>query len=88
MQFESQRSRSCPNLLYAGFSGDGSYFAAGTTTGFRVFKTDPLALIISKESLSGKKSDQLIDNPGGISCVNILDNSNLFALVAGGKPPK
>ena len=62
-------------INYIGFNYDSSYFCIGTDTGFKVYQTNPLNLIISK-----------ILN-GGIGIVKILDKSNLFCLVGGGKHP-
>ena len=63
-------------INYIGFNYDSSYFCIGTDIGFKVYQTNPLSLLISK-----------ILN-GGIGIVKILDKSNLFCLVGGGKNPR
>ena len=66
-----------PNKInYIGFNFDCSYFCLGTDIGFEVYQTNPLSLIISK-----------ILN-GGIGIIKILDKSNIFCLVGGGKNPR
>ena len=63
-------------INYIGFNYDYSYFCLGTDIGFQVYQTDPLTLTISK-----------ILN-GGIGVVKILEKSNIFCLVGGGKNPR
>ena len=66
-----------PNKInYVGFSYDCSYFCLGTDIGFQVYQTEPLSLLISKKL------------NGGIGVVKILDKSNVFCLVGGGKNPR
>ena len=66
-----------PNKInYIGFNFDCSYFCLGTDIGFEVYQTNPLSLIISK-TLNG-----------GIGIIKILDKSNIFCLVGGGKNPR
>ena len=66
-----------PNKInYVGFSYDCSYFCLGTDIGFQVYQTESFSLLISK-----------ILN-GGIGVVKILDKSNIFCLVGGGKNPR
>ena len=66
-----------PNKInYIGFNFDNSYFCLGTDIGFQVYQTYPLTLLISK-TLNG-----------GIGVVKILDKSNIFCLVGGGKNPR
>ena len=66
-----------PNKInYIGFNFDNSYFYLGTDIGFQVYQTYPLTLLISK-TLNG-----------GIGVVKILDKSNIFFLVGGGKNPR
>jgi WD40 repeat protein len=62
-------------INYIGFNYDSSYFCLGTDTGFRVYQTNPYNLLISKTF------------NGGIGIVKILDKTNLFCLVGGGKNP-
>ena len=63
-------------INYIGYNFDSSYFCLGTDIGFQVYETNPLNLIISK-----------ILN-GGIGIIKILDKSNIFCLVGGGKNPR
>ena len=63
-------------INYIGFNYDSSYFCVGTDIGFQIYQTNPYGLILSK-----------ILN-GGIGIINILDKSNLFILVGGGKNPR
>ena len=62
-------------INYIGFNYDSSYFCLGTDTGFKVYQTNPFNLVISKTF------------NGGIGIVKILDKTNLFCLVGGGKNP-
>ena len=84
MLLEKRQAR--PGLLFAGFNYDASYLCIGTNKGYRVYSTEPLELILSREyTLDGPG---LFNQPGGITCCQVLDKSNLFAFVAGGKYPK
>ena len=66
-----------PNKInYIGFNFDNSFFCLGTDVGFQVYQVNPLTLLISK-----------VLN-GGIGVVRILDKSNIFCLVGGGKNPR
>jgi hypothetical protein len=73
------------HTLNTGFTST-EYFAVGTTTGFKIYATDPLSLITSAET--DHQSDNILLKRGGISCISVLQGSNLFAVVAGGKTPK
>lgn len=89
MQLETRRSKlNSPQLLFASLSPDATFFVAGTVSGYRVFSTNPINLIISREYNAHKDSDFILDKPGGISYFQIRQGSNIFALVAGGKRPK
>ena len=57
------------NCLYLSFNQDSSLFCIGTNKGFRVFTSNPFKCV-------GKR-----DISGGIGIVEILNNTNIFALV-------
>ena len=63
-------------ILYLSFNFDNSFFAVGTETGFKVYLTETLKL----------KFDRNLG--GGISIIQMLNESNIFCLVGGGKSPK
>ena len=63
-------------ILYVTFNQDGSYFCVGTEEGFMVYKTFPLELFCKR------------DMGGGIGIIEMLNRSNIIALVGGGKNPK
>jgi WD40 repeat protein len=63
-------------IYYVGFNYDYTYFSIGTDIGFQIFETNPLNLTISREL------------NGGIGLVNILEKTNIFFLVGGGKYPR
>ena len=62
-------------INYISFNYDSSYFSIGTDFGFEVYQTNPMKLLISKTF------------NGGIGIVKILDKTNIFCLVGGGKNP-
>jgi len=64
-------------LLSVNFNQDASCFVAGTETGFIVWSTDPLQERFRRD-FNGK----------GIGLVQPLFNTNILALVGGGKNPK
>ena len=64
------------NILYVSFNQDGSYFCVGTEEGFMVYKTFPLKISCKR------------DMGGGIGIIEMLNRSNIIALVGGGKNPK
>lgn len=63
-------------LLYTGFNQDVTSFACGTSNGFKIYSCEPF-----KETFSRNF------NQGGIGYVEMLFNSNIIALVGGGKNP-
>jgi hypothetical protein len=63
-------------IYYVGFNYDYTYFSIGTDIGFQIYETNPLNLTISREL------------NGGIGLVNILEKTNIFFLVGGGKYPR
>ncbi|KAH7676714.1 WD40-repeat-containing domain-containing protein [Dioscorea alata] len=69
---------SLPKLLHLSFNQDDSCFAAGTDHGFRIYSCDPFV----------EKFRQYFNgNAGGIGIVEMLFQSNIFALVGGGDRP-
>ena len=63
-------------ILYTTFNQDSSCIAIGTEKGFKIFNTSPL-----KDNF-GRKLD------GGIGIIEMLNRSNILALVGGGLTPK
>lgn len=63
-------------MLVANFNQDGSCFAVGTETGFKIFNSSPFR----------DNFERNLD--GGIGIVEMLDRCNILALVGGGKQPK
>ena len=72
---ENEEINKPSKINYIGFNFDFSYFCIGTDIGFQVYQTNTLKLLITK-----------IFN-GGIGLVKILDKTNIFCLVGGGKNP-
>jgi WD40 repeat protein len=62
--------------LFSTFNQDGSCFVVGTKKGFRIYNTYPFRCLIKRE----------ID--GGISIIEILNRTNIIALVGTGHNPK
>ena len=63
-------------LLYVSFNKDSSCISCGTEKGFQIFGTNPFRKIVSREL------------GGGIEIIEMLDSTNILALVGGGKKPK
>ena len=63
-------------ILYLSFNYNNTFFTVGTETGFKVYITENLTL----------KFDRNLG--GGISLIQMLNESNIFCLVGGGKCPK
>lgn len=63
-------------MLFASFNQDGSCFAVGTDTGFKVFNSYPMR----------DHFERVLE--GGIGIVEMLNRCNILALVGGGKTPK
>ena len=64
------------HILYVSFNQDGSCFCVGTENGFMIYKTYPLKLSCKR------------DMGGGIGLIEMLNRSNIIALVGGGTNPK
>ena len=66
-----------PNeILYVSFNQDGTSIAIGTENGFKIINTLPFLDIYYK------------DLDGGIGIIEMINKSNILALVGGGKNPK
>ena len=63
------------NILYVGFNQNSSCFCIGTDKGFSIYKSSPLTDYYTRE----------LD--GGIGIISMFENSNILALVGGGKHP-
>ena len=63
-------------VLFVGFNQDQSCISIGTTSGFRIYQTDPVTLLLTREL------------HGGIGIVELLYQQHIMALVGGGDNPK
>lgn len=64
------------SMLYVTFNQDASCFAVGTETGFSIYNSFPF------------KDNFTRDMKGGIGIIEMLNRSNILALVGGGQNPK
>ena len=64
------------SMLYVTFNQDASLFAIGTETGFSIYNSCPF------------KDNFTRDMKGGIGIIEMLNRSNILALVGGGQNPK
>ena len=64
------------SMLYVNFNQDGSCFAVGTQSGFRIINSIPF------------KNNFCRDMNGGIGLIEMLNRSNIVALIGGGKSPR
>ena len=77
MEKESNNnSENANSMLYVNFNQDGSCFAVGTQTGFRIINSIPF------------KNNFCRDMNGGIGLIEMLNRSNIIALIGGGKSPR
>ena len=77
MEKDSNNNSENPNsILYVNFNQDNSCFAVGTQTGFRIINTIPF------------KNNFCRDMNGGIGVIEMLNRSNIVALIGGGKSPR
>ena len=72
----SQNSLSTNSILWTGFSNDRGLLTCGTQNGFSIFTCFPFSENINREL------------GGGIKQVEILNRTNLIALIGGGSNPK
>jgi len=59
-------------ILYVSFNQDQDCFIVGTTIGFKVYQTNPLKEILVR------------DMGGGLGIVEMLNKTNMIAMVGGG----
>ena len=72
-----QNNAEKPNsMLYMNFNQDSSCFAVGTQTGFRILNSIPF------------KNNFCRDMNGGIGLIEMLNRSNILALIGGGISPR
>ncbi|MCQ2818258.1 MAG: hypothetical protein MJ252_13405 [archaeon] len=64
------------SMLYVTFNQDATCFAVGTETGFSIYNSYPF------------KDNFTRDMNGGIAIIEMLNRSNILALVGGGTKPK
>ena len=76
MQKETNQKSEKNDMLYVSFNQDASCFAVGTQTGFRIINTVPY------------KNNFCRDMNGGIGIIEMLNRSNIVALIGGGKSPR
>jgi WD40 repeat protein len=72
----NKNSEKANSMLYVNFNQDGSCFAVGTQTGFRIINSIPF------------KNNFCRDMNGGIGLIEMLNRSNIVALIGGGKSPR
>ena len=63
-------------VLFISFNYNSEYFSVGLNDGFKIFKTHPLSLTVDRKL------------NGGIGIIEMLNRTNILALVGGGKNPK
>ena len=78
MQEQTQKilSDKPSQILYISFNQDSSCISIGTEFGFKIINTNPFLDLYSKEM------------KGGIGIIEMLNKTNILALVGGGKNPK
>ncbi|XP_071932399.1 autophagy-related protein 18a-like isoform X1 [Coffea arabica] len=77
-----------PTLLHLSFNQDHGCFAAGTTSGFRIYNCDPFREIFRRDFSSSSSSTASAVVGGGIGVVQMLFRCNILALVGGGPDPQ
>lgn len=73
---DEEEGKKSEEILNVGFNRDGTLFTVSHQSGFSVFSTNPLKQTIDKNM------------DGGIGIAEILDKTNILALVGGGDNPK
>ena len=77
MEINQQNNKeNADSMLYVNFNQDGSCFAVGTQTGFRILNSNPF------------KNNFCRDMNGGIGLIEMLNRSNIVALIGGGNSPR
>jgi WD40 repeat protein len=86
----AQRKRPPNAPLFLSFNSSQTHLLVGTTKGLRIFELDsnlgPRKVLVRESDMGSDYN--LLNNSGGISSFDVLDSSNIFVLVAGGKLPK
>ena len=75
-KIQENNKENADSMLYINFNQDGSCFAIGTQTGFRILNSNPF------------KNNFCRDMNGGIGLIEMLNRSNIVALIGGGKSPR
>jgi len=73
---QQNNKENADSMLYVNFNQDGSCFAVGTQSGFRILNSNPF------------KNNFCRDMNGGIGLIEMLNRSNIVALIGGGKSPR
>ena len=76
MENQINSNQNANSMLYINFNQDGTCFAVGTQTGFRILNSNPF------------KNNFCRDMNGGIGLIEMLYRSNIVALIGGGKSPR
>ena len=76
MENQINNKKNANSMLYINFNQDGTCFAVGTQTGFRILNSNPF------------KNNFCRDMNGGIGLIEMLYRSNIVALIGGGKSPR
>ena len=76
MENQINTDQNANSMLYINFNQDGTCFAVGTQTGFRILNSNPF------------KNNFCRDMNGGIGLIEMLYRSNIVALIGGGKSPR
>ena len=76
MENQINTNQNANSMLYINFNQDGTCFAVGTQTGFRILNSNPF------------KNNFCRDMNGGIGLIEMLYRSNIVALIGGGKSPR
>ena len=76
MEKDSNKTLENSQILCANFNQDGSCFAVGTQNGFRIINSNPF------------KNSFYREMNGGIGIIEMLNRSNIIALIGGGKSPR
>ena len=76
MESQPHNEKDANSMLYINFNQDGSCFAVGTQSGFMILNSNPF------------KNNFNRDMNGGIGLIEMLNRSNILALIGGGKSPR
>ena len=76
MESQPHNEKDANSMLYINFNQDGSCFAVGTQSGFMILNSNPFRNNFNR------------DMNGGIGLIEMLNRSNILALIGGGKSPR